>query len=89
MAEVLKLRSRDVEWRTVGDEVVVLDLASSTYVSVNAVGTAVWPLLVDGTTRDALVAAVVERFDVDEERAGRDLDAFVGQLDAAKLLERG
>jgi hypothetical protein len=54
---------------------------------VNRTGAVLWPLLAEGTDRDALVAAVVGEFDVDAETAGRDVDAFVGALREQDLLE--
>ena len=86
MPETLRLRSDDVEWRVVGDEVIALHLPSSTYLAVNAVGATVWPKLVEGGTREQLVAAVLERFDVDEATARRDLDAFLADLDERGLI---
>jgi hypothetical protein len=46
-----------------------------------------WPLLAAGTDRDALVAAVVGEFEVDEATAGRDVDGFVAALGEQDLLE--
>ena len=82
----LRLRENDLEWRQVGDEVVALDLSSSTYVSLHAVGAAVWPLLAEGTTWEALVGKVTGEFDVDVGTAERDLRAFVDDLESRGLL---
>ena len=84
--EELRLRGSDLEWRRVGEEIVVLDLASSTYVSLNPVGATVWPLLVDGTSWDAMVGAVTGTFDVETATAERDLEAFVADLRERGLL---
>ncbi|HEV2814891.1 MAG TPA: PqqD family protein [Solirubrobacteraceae bacterium] len=81
-----KLNAELLEWRVVGDEVVALDLRSSVYLAVSAVGAHVWPLLAEGAEVDALVDAVVERFDVDAADARRDLDAFIASLDERGLL---
>ncbi|HEX2086432.1 MAG TPA: PqqD family protein [Solirubrobacteraceae bacterium] len=84
----LRLRAERLEWRAVGDEVVALDLADSTYLAVGAVGAAMWPKLADGTDLDELVGVVVERFEVDEPTARRDIAAFVDELAERDLLER-
>ncbi len=82
--EKIALRREQVEWRALGDEIVALDLESSTYLTVSDVGATIWPLLAGGTTRGEMLEAILARFDVDAETAGRDLDAFV-----AALRERG
>jgi hypothetical protein len=81
-----RLRDGDLEWREVEGEIVALDLRASTYLSVNKTGTALWPHLTAGASRDELVAALTSRFDVDAESAGRDVDAFVGALETRGLL---
>jgi Coenzyme PQQ synthesis protein D (PqqD) len=80
------LRSDSIAWNAVGDNVVVLDLTSSTYFSTNATGALLWQLLASGTNRADLAGALVERFVVDQQTAERDVDAFLTQLDRARLL---
>lgn len=80
------LRSDSIAWNAVGDNVVVLDLTSSTYFSTNATGGMLWQLLASGTNRADLVNALVERFVVDQQTAERDVDAFLTELDRAQLL---
>jgi hypothetical protein len=84
----LRLRDAGMEWRTLEDETVVLDLQGSRYFAINDTGTLLWPLLAQGTTRTALIAAVTERWEVGDEQAARDVDAFCAELDAEGLLER-
>lgn len=84
----LRLRDDGMEWRTLEDETVVLDLQGSRYFAINATGTLLWPLLAQGATRAQLAAAVQERWDVGEDQAARDVDAFCADLEAEGLLER-
>jgi predicted anti-sigma-YlaC factor YlaD len=84
----IRLREDRLEWRAVGEEIVALDIADSTYLAVGAVGAALWPLLAEGTTLDALVDAAVARFEVDEATARPDIEAFLDQLAERDLLER-
>jgi hypothetical protein len=82
----MHLRSGSIAWNAVGDNVVVLDLTSSTYYSTNGVGMLLWQLLSAGANRGDLVNTLVERFDVDRETVERDVDAFLGDLERAQLL---
>ena len=83
----LRLRDGGVEWRVLEEETVVLDLQGSRYFSINDTGTLLWPLLAEGATRAQLVDAVTGRWDVSGADAGRDVDAFCAELEAAGLLE--
>jgi hypothetical protein len=83
----LRLRDGGVQWRTLEDETVVLDLRGSRYFAINATGTLLWPLLAEGATMRQLVTAVRERWGVDDEQATQDVAAFCAALDAEGLLE--
>jgi hypothetical protein len=82
----MRLRSTDLSARTIGNETIVLDMRSSRYFSVIGVGSRLWELLADETTLDALVATIVEEYEVDAATASRDTAAFVERLHSADLL---
>lgn len=84
---MLRLRPTAVEWRQTGDEVVALEIATSTYIAINGAGTVLWPALAEGTTRQHLIEQLVNRFSISPERAAVDVDAFVGTLRQRDLLE--
>ncbi len=82
-----RLRDGELEWREVEGEIVALDLRASTYLSVNRTGTALWPHLTAGASRDELVAALTSRFDVDAEVGGAATSTrSCGALEARGLL---
>lgn len=83
----LRLRSADLSWREIEDEVVAVDLQASTYVSANASGLVLWRALAEGATREELVDHLVAEFGVERERAAADVDRFVAELSAQGLLE--
>jgi hypothetical protein len=85
---MLRLRAEGLEWREIEGEIVALDRRSSTYLSVNRTGAALWARLREGSTRDELVAELKSAFGVDDEVAGRDLDAFLEALRERDLLEQ-
>lgn len=88
MSETLRLREDEVVWQDVDDDLVVLDLRSSTYFKVNGTGALLWDLLREPTTRQDLVAALVSRYGIDEGRAASDVDAFIQSLNQRKLLDQ-
>lgn len=86
-ATTLRLRADALTWRLLDDEIVALDLRRGTYLGVNPTGATIWPALVAGATHDELLSLIVDSFDVDRERARRDIDALVADLQARGLLE--
>jgi len=82
----LKLREDGLEWREVEGEVIVLDLDGNVYISLNGTGAVCWHALAEGTTREEMLRRVTTRFDVDEERAAADIDAFLSRLGEQGLL---
>lgn len=50
-------------------------------------GAFLWRLLENGADREDLVRAMTAEYDVDEARAGADIDAFVTRLNEAGILE--
>ena len=86
MTDHIVARSDDLETRSVEDELVLLDLRTQTYLSLNRTGARLWPLMIEGTDRAALVASLRERHNVPVEVAERDVDALVAQLREADLL---
>ena len=70
--------------RLVGDETVLLDLASGIYFGVDGVAKCIWEAVADGNTLGGAAAAVAAEFDVDEATAQTDVVAF-----ATDLVERG
>jgi hypothetical protein len=87
MTDTLRLRNATVEWRELDGEVVALECGRSVYLSANPAGTLLWRRLAEGTTRDELVGVLRERYSLAEERAQRDVDAFLATARAHGLLE--
>ena len=83
---VLRLRQDSIAWRQLDEDLVVLDLRSSTYLAANPAATLLWQALERGSTRDALVAELTAEFAIDAETAGADVDAFIADCRARELL---
>lgn len=65
----------------------VLDGRTWEYISVNETGRALWDLLVEGTTREGLVAFLLENYEVSLEMAQADVEAFLATLRDKDLLQ--
>jgi Coenzyme PQQ synthesis protein D (PqqD) len=82
----LRLRNEDLAWRMVDDEVVAVDLRTSTYLNTNGSGAVLWRALADGATNEELVARLVEEFGIDPDRARADVDRFLEAARGRALL---
>jgi hypothetical protein len=58
--------------RTVGDETVILDLASGTYFGLDPVGARIWELLGEGKTLSEVCGQMLEEYEVSREELERD-----------------
>lgn len=78
--------SENVVVRELGDEAILLDLDTSTYFGLDAVGTRIWHLLAEGYSPEAIVPQLMCEFDVDERQLRPDLTRLVQQLLQRRLL---
>ncbi len=66
----------------VDGETVVVSPSDLRYHALNPAATAVWELLVDGTTVDDAVAELTARFDVDEQTCRRDVETCLENFES-------
>jgi hypothetical protein len=84
--EKLQINADAVVWRDVGDEVVVLELATSTYLTLNGTAKQIWDSLASGATLPALADGLVDRYGITSEQAQVDAESFVSALADRGLL---
>lgn len=90
MSHVWKLRTDQLLWREVDDSIVILDQDRSVYFAVQGAGTALWDLLLEGSTDAQLAQHLVETFTLDHEQAAADVRAFLSDVrDAGLLIQTG
>jgi len=75
----LRLAGKNV-WSELGEDVVILDLASSSYLGLDGVGAAVWGALAEPCTVSELEARLAAEYEVDPVELGRDLRSFLSDL---------
>jgi hypothetical protein len=83
----MRLRSSDIVARGIGDEIVVLDMRSSKYLTVTGAGIRLFELLADERTSEELVAVILEEYEVSPAVAECDVAAFLAEMRAAGLIE--
>ena len=80
--------SDDVVTREVGDETMLLDLASGTYFGLDAVGGRFWQLLEEGKSPGDARDALLEEYEVGADQLERDLENLLAELSANGLVTR-
>lgn len=78
--------SPEVILQDIGGESVLLDLRSESYFSLDAVGTRIWHLVGQHGHLQAVHAALFAEYDVESERLEHDLEALIGRLAEAGLV---
>ena len=72
--------------RQVGDEQVILDLASGTYFGLDPVGARAWALLAEGKTISEVCDAMVDEYDVTRAVLEADILTLVQTMVDRKLV---
>ncbi len=76
----------EVMARTVGDETVILDLASGTYFGLDPVGARIWELLGEGRTLGEVCDQMLEEYEVTREELERDTLGLAQELSEQGLI---
>jgi hypothetical protein len=76
----------EVMARTLGGEQVILNLATGNYFGLDAVGSRIWELLVDGKSLSAAHLLLLDEYEVDSDVLERDMLALVDALKAQGLV---
>jgi Coenzyme PQQ synthesis protein D (PqqD) len=84
---MLRVKDDAVSWAPTEENVVVLlDLRTSTYLSLNASGSILWQRLAHGATESDLREELLQRFQLDADQAAADVTAFLNALRTRDLL---
>lgn len=73
--------------RQVGDETVILDLASGTYFGLDAVGARIWQLLSEGQSLVEVCDTMLAEYEVTRGEIERDLTDLLGELSSKGLIQ--
>ena len=72
--------------RTVGDETVILDLASGTYYGLDPVGARMWQLMSEGQPLAAVCETMLDEYEVTREALEGDILRLTEELRAKGLV---
>jgi len=83
---VMRVRVEELAWQEVDGDLVVLDLRTSTYLTLNRAASQLWPMLVEGDTEADLAGKLVQEYGLPADRAQSDVQDFVANLRSNDLL---
>ena len=63
-----------------GDEVVVLDLESGNYISMNPIGALIWNLIEKPRTYQEIITSLIECSDVDPDVCSKETEVYLNNL---------
>jgi hypothetical protein len=72
--------------RQVGEETVILDLASGTYFGLDPVGARVWQLMGEGKTLSEICDTMLDEYEVTRDALERDVIELAQELSAQGLI---
>lgn len=78
--------ARDVVFREINGEAVLLNLQTGQYFGLDEVGTAIWSLLASRRTVHAVLEGLAERYEAPRERLEADLGRFLELLRDRELI---
>jgi hypothetical protein len=79
---------KDVVFRELEGEIVLLNLATGVYFGLDAVGTRIWGLIDGRRSAADIVATLTSEYEVDGDTCGADLARFLDTLRDNELVER-
>jgi len=83
---VVKIK-KGLAYRRVAGEMFIVDSAKARLHELNGQAAVIWEGLSKGRSEAAIVATMVEGFEVDEKTALADVKCFISELESAGLME--
>ena len=78
---------KHITWKNLKTGVVLLNLNSSDYFTLNEVASLIWRDLVEGAPRERTVERILDEYDCDEEQVRADLEVQLGFFLEEGLIE--
>jgi Coenzyme PQQ synthesis protein D (PqqD) len=78
---------KDVVFRDLEGELILLNLATGVYFGLDPVGTRIWALIDNGRTADEIVGVITAEYEVDADACRADLARFLAALRDNDLVE--
>ena len=78
---------QEVLFQDLGEETVLLNVATGKYHGLNGVGSRIWELIQESNPMEKVLATLLDEFEVSSETLENDLSQFLGILESKGLIE--
>lgn len=77
---------RNVFWKKVDDETVILNIETGFYYSLEKIGSRILEMLAAGKDEQEIVIKITEEYGISKEQASKDLKDLIKQFSSEKLI---
>ena len=77
---------RNVFWKKVDDDAVILNIDTGFYFSLDEVGTYIWEKIAEGVPEEAIIASISDQYGVKPEMVAGDLKGLLKDLIKEELI---
>jgi DNA-binding NarL/FixJ family response regulator len=85
-AHAVGRHAKNVAWRKVDDEVVILDLETSVYYSLNETASRIWELIGKGLSEEAIADDVADEYGQNVKSVKKDVSTLIKKMKKEKLI---
>ncbi len=85
-SDYYKINSPSVVYESFDDEVVIINLDSGNYFSINQVGMEIWKGLINGNKADSIIKSVLEIYDTGENTGKNAVHQFIKDLTENEII---
>lgn len=79
-------RGNDYVFNEIDGEVVMMNIETGAYASMNDTGKAIWNLLEQPVSIDAVIEALVREYNISAEQCAKDITPFIEKMIAQKIV---
>lgn len=85
-SETIGIQKDRIVHETIDDEVIIIDLATGTYFSLTKSAASLWPAIVEGTSKDRLIAIMGNAYDAQSSDIEASVDTFLTKLSEEEII---
>lgn len=79
-------QNKDIIYRQEGGEAILFNPENSDIIVLNSTGCFIWPLCNGKNTKKDIAIKMTEEFDVTKEKASKDLEKFLSELEKRSFI---
>lgn len=83
----LQINKDAILWKDVQGRVIVLLIENGSFCELNALGSRIWSFLVEGSSKEEIIKALQQSYDIPRETLEKDVDAFIARMTEQGILK--